>query len=225
MLRSVSKIKNLKFKVVEQFRGLRTNIEFSSLGYEVKSIVVTSSKPFEGKSTIVSNLAVTMTSSGKRVVIVDCNFRRPTIHTMFSLSNSKGLTNILLQGRKIEDTVIKTCIPNLYVIPSGPLNPNSSELLGSIKMKEILNELTNDFDMVLIDAPSVLYISDAQILSALAQGTIIVTAYGKLDKNELLSSKEKIENVGGKILGVVINKIPNINNSNHGDCYKQKIEK
>ena len=225
MLRNVNKIKSLKFKVVEQFRGLRTNIEFSSLGYEVKSIVVTSSKPFEGKSTIVSNLAVTMASSGKRVVIADCNFRRPTIHIMFSLSNAKGLTNILLQGRKIEDTVIKTCIPNLYVIPSGPLNPNSSELLGSKRMKEILNELTNDFDMVLIDAPSVLYISDAQILSALAQGTIIVTAYGKSDKSELLSSKEKIENVGGKILGVVINKIPNINNSNHGDCYKQKTEK
>ena len=210
-------LNNLKSQVAEQFRSLRTNIEFSFVGYEIKSIVVTSSLPGEGKSTIVSNLAVTMASSGKRVVIVDCDLRKPTIHKMFSMSNSKGLTNILVQNREIEESVITTNIPNLYVIPSGPLPPNPSELLGSKNMKEILNELTNSFDMVLIDTPPVLYISDAQILSALSQGTIIVISYGKSEKIALLNAKEKIEKVGGKILGVVINKIPDISNGSYSD--------
>ena len=208
---------SLKNQVAEQFRGLRTNIIFSSLGNEIKNIVVTSSLPGEGKSTIVSNLAVTMANSGKRVVIVDCDLRNPTIHKKFLLSNSKGLTNILIQDGKIEDIVITTNVPNLYVIPSGPLPQNPSELLSSKDMKEVLNELTNSFDMVLIDSPPVLYISDAQILSALSQGIIIVTSYGKSDKNALLSAKEKIEKVGGKILGVVINRIPDIYDSNYCD--------
>lgn len=215
-------VKNLKSPVAEQFRNLRTNIEFSSLDYGIKSIVVTSSIYGEGKSTIISNLAVSMVSSGKRVIIVDCDIRRPTIHKVFLRSNSKGLTSILVKNKKIDGNVIPTKIPNLYVLPSGPTIPNPSEILGSKNMKELLIQLSNDYDMVLIDTPPLYYLSDAQILSALAQGTIIVTAYGKLDENELLSAKEKIENVGGKILGVVINKIPNINNSNHGDDYNQK---
>lgn len=215
-------VKNLKSPVAEQFRNLRTNIEFSSLDYGIKSIVVTSSIYGEGKSTIISNLAVSMVSSGKRVIIVDCDIRRPTIHKVFLRSNSKGLTSILVKNKKIDGNVISTKIPNLYVLPSGPTIPNPSEILGSKNMKELLIQLSNDYDMVLIDTPPLSYLSDAQILSALAQGTIIVTAYGKLDENELLSAKEKIENVGGKILGVVINKIPNINNSNHGDYYNSK---
>jgi len=209
-------LKNLKSPVSEQFKILRTNIEFSSLDYEIKTIVVTSSLAGEGKSTVVSNLAVTMAISGKQVVIVDCDFRKPTIHNRFSLSNSKGLTNILIQNREIDKIVITTNIPNLYVIPCGPICPNPSELLGSKKMKEFLNELTTRFDIVLIDTPPVLYISDAQIVSALSQGTIIVTAYGKTEKKSLLIAKEKIEKVGGTVLGVVINKIPGKYN---GDYY------
>lgn len=199
----------------EQFRSLSTNIEFSSFGDKIKSIVVTSSLPCEGKSTIVSNLAVTMASSGKKVVIVDCNLRKPNIHKRFSISNYKGLTNVLTQNGKIYEAVMGTYVYNLFVIPSGPVPPNSSELIGSKKMKEILFELTNDFDMVLIDSPPILYISDAQILSALSQGTLFVIPYGKLEKDTLLNTKEKIEKVGGKILGVVINKIPDIYNGNN----------
>jgi len=203
--------------VEEQFRSLSTNIEFSSFGDDIKSIVVTSSLPCEGKSTIVSNLAVAMASSGKKVVIIDCNLRNPNIHKRFSISNDKGLTNVLAQNGKIYEAVMDTYVYNLFVIPSGPVPVNSSELLGSKKMKEILFELTNDFDMVLIDSPPVLYISDAQILSALSQGTIFVVPYGKSEKDTLLTAKEKIEKVGGKIIGIVINKIPYIYNGNNGD--------
>lgn len=207
-----NKIKN---QIADEFRGLRTNLEFSSLGNEIKSIAVTSSLFGEGKSTVIANLAVAMANIGKRVVIVDCDLRKPTIHKRFSLPNSKGLTDILVLNSAIEKNIISTDILNLYVIPSGQIRPNPSELLGSKKMKAILNELTITFDMVLIDTPPVLYLSDAKILSALSQGTIIVTAYGISERNALLSTKEKIEKVGGKILGVVINKIPDIYSTNY----------
>lgn len=210
---------NLKNQVAEQFRNLRTNIEFSSIGDEIKSIVVTSSLPFEGKSTVISNLAVAMASSGKKVVIVDCNLIKPNIHKRFSLSNYKGLTNVLTHDEGINEAVMGTDVYNLYVIPSGPMTSNPSELLGSRKMKEILAELTNDFDMVLIDSPSILVLSDAQILSALSQGTIIVTSYGKSEKDALIIAKEKIERVGGKIIGVVINKIPDMYNRKYRNYY------
>ena len=208
MLKKGIALKKIKSEVAEQFRTLRTNIRFSSLGDEIKSIVITSSLPGEGKSTIISNLAVAMASSGKRVVIVDCDLRKPTIHKKFSQSNLCGLTNILVQDKKVLEMINNTDFPNLYVIPSGPIPPNPSELLGSKNMKSTLTELINLFDIVLMDTPPVMYITDAQILSAISQGTIIVSSYGKTEKASLLNAKENIEKVGGKILGVVINKVP-----------------
>jgi capsular exopolysaccharide synthesis family protein len=218
----VNAIKNFKFQVAEQFRSLRTNIRFSFAGDEIKTIVVTSCSPSEGKSTVISNLAVTMAKSGKKVLIVDCDLRKPNIHRMFLLSNSKGLTNVLVKDKEIEDVIIETRIPNLYVIPSGQIPPNPSELLSSEIIKEVLSKLTEKFDMVLIDTPPVLYISDAQIMSALSQGTILVIAYGKTDKYQLLNAKESIEKAGGNILGVVINKIPDKYNGGYGYNYGDK---
>lgn len=219
MLKKGIALKNLKSQVAEQYRTLRTNIQFSSLGNELKIIVVTSSLPSEGKSTIICNLAITMAQSNKRVVIVDCDLRKPSIHKKFLISNFEGLTNILAQGKKIEDIIITTKVPNLYVITSGPIPPNPSELLGAPKMKNILEELTNTFDIILIDTPPILSVTDAQILSALAQGTILITAYGKLEKKLLLDAKENIEKVGGKILGVVINKIPEKAKGQYNEYY------
>lgn len=213
MLNKETRKNKLRSHIAEEYRSLRTNIEFSSLGYEMKSLVVTSCILGEGKSTVISNLAVSMANNGKRVLIVDCDFKNPTIHKNFSLPNTHGITNILIKDGKIEDiVVINTSTPNLYVIPSGPIYSNTSELLGSEKMKAILNELTNSFDIVLIDSPPILHLSDALVLSALSQGTIIVTSFGITERNTLLSAKDKIEKVGGKIIGVVINKMPDIYN-------------
>ncbi|MBU3142582.1 CpsD/CapB family tyrosine-protein kinase [Clostridium sp. CF012] len=219
MLSKGRALKNLKAQVAEQYRTLRTNIQFSSLGDEVKIIVITSSLPCEGKSTIISNLAITMAQIDKRVVVVDCDLRKPSIHKKFLLSNVQGLTNILAQGKKIEEIISTTNVPNLYVITSGPIPPNPSELLGTPKMKDILEELTETFDIILIDTPPILSVTDAQILSSLAQGTIIITSYGKLEKKLLLSAKENIEKVGGKILGVVINKIPEKAKGHYNNYY------
>ena len=219
MLSKGRTLRNLKAQVAEQFRTLRTNIQFSTLGNEVKIIVITSSLPCEGKSTILSNLAIKMAQTDKQVVVVDCDLRRPSIHKKFSLPNFQGLTNILAQGKKIQEVINETKEPNLYVITSGPIPPNPSELLGTTKMKDILEELKNTFDIILIDTPPILSVTDAQILSSLAQGTIIITAYGKLEKKLLLNAKEDIEKVGGKILGVVINKIPDKSKGHYSNYY------
>jgi capsular exopolysaccharide synthesis family protein len=217
-MKKADSLKKIKAHVAEEFRTLRTNIYYSSLGNEIKSIVITSSLPGEGKSTIISNLAVTMARAGKKVIIVDCDLRKPTIHKKFSVSNSQGLTNLLVQENKKTEIIIAADEPNLYILPSGPIPPNPSELLGSKGMKDTLEELTRIFDIVLIDTPPVLNISDAQILSTLSQGTIIVAAYGKTEKKAILISKENIDKVGGKLLGVVINKIP----GKHNDYYSYK---
>lgn len=208
MRKRTSKANRLKTIAAEQFRTLRTNIQFSSLGNEIKSIVITSSMPGEGKSIVTSNLAVTIANTGKKVIIVDCDLRKPTIHKKFSLPNLIGLTNILVQDRNKLETITAANYPNLFILTSGPIPPNPSELLGSNNMRELLNELINTYDIVLLDSPPVLYITDTQILSAIAQGTILVTAYGKSEKAAVLSAKENIQKVGGKILGVVINKMP-----------------
>lgn len=206
MLRK-NNIMKLKSRVSEEFRSLRTNIKFS-LPEDIKSIVITSTVQGEGKTTIISNLGVSMARNGKKVVIIDCNFREPSIAKVFSLPNNKGLISALLQESNLEEYIIKTNINNLSVITSGNTFLNSSELLGGGKMKDILKELTSRFDLVLIDTPPVLYISDAQVLSSLSQGTIIVNAYGEVEKEELIEVKEKIEKVGGKIIGVIMNKYP-----------------
>jgi len=222
MVKKTAAVKKLKLRIEEQFRTLRANIKFSSAEDAIKTIVVTSCLPSEGKSTVISNLASSMAKDGKSVIILDCDLRKPSIHKKFSLSNYKGLTNILVERKNIEWVITSTQIPNVFVVPSGPIPPNPSELLSSKSFKEIINELADNFDLVLIDSPPVLYVSDAQILSALAQGTIIVTAYGKTEKKALVSAKENIEKAGGKILGVVINKIPDEYNEDYGYYYGER---
>lgn len=222
MLRKAKAIENFKSQITEQFSTLRTNIRFSFAGSEIKTIAVTSCLPGEGKSTIISNLAVTMAKAGKSVVIVDCDLKKPSLHKKFLLSNSQGLTNILVEDRLIEEVICNTSVQDVYVIPSGPIPPNSSELLGSKNIKDVLRQLSENFDMVLIDTPPVLYISDALVMSSLAQGTIIISAYGKSDKNQLLNVKENIEKAGGKILGVVINQIPRQYDKSYGYYYSEK---
>jgi len=223
MVRKSIHRKKVKAQVEEQFRTLRTNIKFSSAGDELKIITVTSCSPGEGKSTVTANLGAIMAKGGKRVVIVDCDFRKPTIHKKFQMSNFRGLTDILVQDKEIDDVITDTHVSNLSVIPSGPLPPNPSELLGSKYTKDVFNELSEEYDMVLIDTPPVLYVSDAQILSSISRGTILVVSYGNTEKKALAEVKELIEKAGGKILGVVINKIPNQYNEGY-DYYYSEVE-
>lgn len=199
---------NSKSMGAEAFRTLRTNIQYSSLDEEVKSLVITSSAPYEGKSTVISNLAISMSQAGKKVLLIDCDFRKPTIHKKFGLPNTNGLTNIIIGENKIEDCLKGTEVKNLYILTCGAIPPNPSELLGSKAMKKYIEEFKEIFDIVLIDAPPVLAVTDAQLLSVNVDGTILVTSYGKTEKKAVIKSKEMIEAVGGKILGVVLNMVP-----------------
>lgn len=208
MLNEMISIKNPKSQAAEAFRTLRTNIQFSSLDEDVRTIVVTSTQPNEGKSTVVSNLAVTMAQSGKKVLLIDCDLRKPTIHKKLGVSNQEGLTSILSKEKTMEEVIKAANINNFYVLTSGPIPPNPAELLGSKKMKSFIEELHSYFDTILFDAPPVLAVTDAQILSTFCNGVVFVAGYGQAEKDAMVRGKESIEKVGGKILGVVINKVP-----------------
>jgi capsular exopolysaccharide synthesis family protein len=220
MLKNLASLKNPKSRTSEAFRTLRTNIQFSSLDKEVKCIVVTSSGSGEGKSTVMSNLAITIAESGKKVVLIDCDLRKPSIHKKLGVTNSIGVTNMLVQGVQKEEAIFKTAVNNLFVLTSGPIPPNPAELLGSKKMQSIIEELKTEFDFVLIDAPPVLAVTDAQILSTIADGVIFVASYGEAQKNALVDAKHLIDKVGGKIIGIVFNKVPETVSAYHGKYYK-----
>jgi len=220
MLKKLITLKNPKSRTAEAFRTLRTNIQFSSLDKELKSIVVTSSGSGEGKSTVMSNLAITMAESGMKIILVDCDLRKPSIHKKMGITNSVGLTNVLVQGVKKEECVVKTTVNNLFILTSGPIPPNPAELLGSKKMRDFIEELKGEFDLVLIDAPPVLAVTDAQILSTIVDGVIFVASYGEAQKNALVDAKHLIDKVGGKILGIVFNKVPEAVTGCHGKYYK-----
>jgi capsular exopolysaccharide synthesis family protein len=171
-------------------------------------IAITSCAPGEGKSTIVANLAISLAQSGKKVLLVDCDLRKPTIHKKFGISNASGLTSLLLKESTLEEAIYKVDIPNLGLIPSGPVPPNPSEILGSKKMGKILEDLKNYFDVILLDSPPVLVVSDLHVLASTLDGILLVATYGVTEKNAILRAKESIIKVGGKVLGVVENKIP-----------------
>ena len=210
---------NPKSPVSEAFRTLRTNLQFSTIDDSIKSLVVTSPGPGEGKSTVIANLAVTMAQSGKKVLLIDCDLRKPSIHKKLGIPNSDGMTNLLIQKKQIDECIMETEIQNLYVITSGPIPPNPAELLGSKRMKSLIKEFENVFDVTLIDAPPVLAVTDAQILSTICSGIILTTAYGESEKEAVIKAKDLLDKTGSKILGVVLNKIPMKNSRKYGKYY------
>lgn len=210
MLKSTKLISNLSMRapIAEAYKTLRTNIQFSSLDKEIKVILVTSSTPAEGKSTTASNLAITMAQSEKKVLLIDCDLRKPSIHRAFSLLNSKGLTNVLVEGLDYQSICNTAGIPNLEVLTSGPKPPNPSELLGTAKMETFLEMVSHDYDLVILDAPPILPVTDAAVLSQFVDGVVFVIAYGVTPYEIVIRAKENLEKVNAKILGTVLNNTP-----------------
>ncbi len=200
-------ISNPKSPVAEAYRTLRTNIQFSNVDGDLQTICVTSSGPGEGKSTTISNLAETFAQAGNKVVLLDCDLRKPHIHKIFKLVNTKGVTTLLSGQGEIED-VTQITESELTVITSGPIPPNPSELLGSKRMKNLLDDLKKIYDIILIDAPPVGLVTDAALLSAIVDGIILVVASGKTDIDGAKRAKQLLENVGARILGVTMTMIP-----------------
>jgi len=195
-----------KSPIAEAYRALRTNIRFASFEKDIKAIAVTSTYMNEGKSTIVSNLGVSMAESGSKVLIIDGDLRNPTIHKFFLLSNNVGLTNILVEKLSYRDFLSYTEISNLDIITCGPKPPNPSELLGSSKMKSLLQELKEDYDYILIDTPPVAIVTDAAIMASVCDGTLLVISSGETIIEEAVKSRELLQNINANVLGVVFNK-------------------
>ncbi|MDR4219043.1 CpsD/CapB family tyrosine-protein kinase [Priestia megaterium] len=194
-----------KDPVAEQYRTIRTNIQFSNVDQDIKTIVVTSSGAEEGKSTTTSNLATVYAQQGLKVLLIDADLRKPTGHYTFRLENHIGLTNVLTRQSTLAQAVQESEIPHLSVLTSGPIPPNPSELLASAQMAELLKEMKEQFDMIIFDTPPILAVADAQILANQVDGTILVVSSGKTEKDAALKSKELLSNAQGKLLGVVLN--------------------
>ncbi|WP_176344449.1 polysaccharide biosynthesis tyrosine autokinase [Priestia aryabhattai] len=194
-----------KDPVAEQYRTIRTNIQFSNVDQDIKTIVLTSSGAEEGKSTTSSNLATVYAQQGLNVLLIDADLRKPTGHYTFRLENHIGLTNVLTRQSTLAQAVQESEIPHLSVLTSGPIPPNPSELLASAQMAELLKEMKKQFDMIIFDTPPILAVADAQILANQVDGTILVVSSAKTEKDAALKSKELLSNAQGKLLGVVLN--------------------
>ncbi|MED4154758.1 CpsD/CapB family tyrosine-protein kinase [Priestia aryabhattai] len=194
-----------KDPVAEQYRTIRTNIQFSNVDQDIKTIVLTSSGAEEGKSTTSANLATVYAQQGLNVLLIDADLRKPTGHYTFRLENHIGLTNVLTRQSTLAQAVQESEIPHLSVLTSGPIPPNPSELLASAQMAELLKEMKEQFDMIIFDTPPILAVADAQILANQVDGTILVVSSGKTEKDAALKSKELLSNAKGKLLGVVLN--------------------
>ncbi|UJF34575.1 CpsD/CapB family tyrosine-protein kinase [Paenibacillus hexagrammi] len=198
---------NPKSPISEAYRTLRTNIQFSSIDEELKVIMVTSAGPGEGKSTTITNLAVAYAQADKKVLLIDADLRKPTMHHTFQISNRWGLTNLLTNQLTIEDVLKDSSIRNLSLIPSGPIPPNPSEILASKKMESVLEDLKQYFDIILIDAPPAIAVTDAQIISTRSDGVILVVDSDKVKRDVALKAKQQLDNVRARILGVVLNNV------------------
>lgn len=192
----------------EAFRTLRTNIQYSSFDKEIRSIVVTSSEPGEGKSTTAGNIALSFAQANKSTIMVDCDLRKPSLHRKFKISNMIGLSDILIGKEKIQDAVHEYN-EHLDILPSGKLPPNPSEMLGSRAMEKLLGELKEKYEVIILDTAPLQAVTDAQVLSTKADGTILVIRAEKTKKESVLQAKNLLEKVNANIIGTVLNGVEN----------------
>jgi len=194
--------------ISEAYRVLRTNLQFSSLGNPSTSLLITSASPAEGKTTTAANLSVAMAQAGKRVILVDSDLRRPSLHKVFGVPIAPGLTSLLVdQNLSLEETLVPTGVEGLWLITSGPIPPNPSELLATPQMVHLIERLTAQSDMVVCDSPPLLAVADASILAAEVGGTIVVINAGRTRTDLCRRAADTLEQVGARVLGVVLNKL------------------
>ncbi|WP_302535156.1 CpsD/CapB family tyrosine-protein kinase [Megasphaera elsdenii] len=193
--------------VSEAYRAIRTNLQFAGAGKQLKTLVFTSAVPGEGKSTTVANLAIAMGQDDKHILLIDCDMRKPFVHRRFGLLN-RGLSNCFAEDLPLKEVIQADVFPNLDVVTSGPVPPNPAELLGSKKMKDLLQEAAETYDYVFLDMPPVLAVTDAVLMSSQVDGTILVFGSGDISPDEGKQAKELLEKVHANILGVILNKVP-----------------
>jgi len=198
--------KEPKSIAAESYRTLRTNIQYSSFDKEYKVIVVTSSEPGEGKSTTSGNLALCMAQGDKKVILIDCDLRRPSLHKKFKLSNLEGLSDIMI-GKKDLNQVVNRYNKNLVLLTSGKIPPNPSEMLSSKAMSNLLDNLKENYDYIILDTPPVQAVTDSQILSTKADGTILVVRADRTRRESIQNAISLLRKVNSHIIGTVLNGI------------------
>ena len=194
----------------EAYRSLRTNIQYSSFDKKYKTLVVTSANPGEGKTTVSSNLALVLSQGEKKILLIDCDMRKPSIHKRFRVTNTHGITDLLL-GKKSIDSVINKFNNNLHIITSGKIPPNPAEMLDSKVMTKFLDAMKNEYDYIVIDTPPIQAAADAQILSTKTDGILVVVRAGETKKDIVIDSISKLKKVNANIIGTVLNGVENKN--------------
>lgn len=215
-----------KSPVSEVFRALRTNLQFMNRFGKTQTILLTSTVQAEGKSWVASNLAVTFAQTGRKVILIDADMRKPRQHKIFTCKNCPGLSNYLSEindmGRRqkfnYEDCIQATDIENLFLLPSGNIPPNPSELLLSEKLNELIKELSNEFEVIIFDGAPCLLVTDSTIISRVVDSTILVTSYKYTKTEDLKLAQKRIKSVGGNLVGVVLNRVE-ISSKKYADKY------
>lgn len=205
IMRKLVAHKNPRSLASEQYRTLRTNINFSIPDKDISTILVTSASQSEGKSTTSANLAIVFAQDGKKVLLLDADMRKPTMHHTFSVNNIVGLSHLLIRQCALKQALKATKINNLDLITSGPIPPNPAELLGSKSMLLLMEQLKEIYDVIIVDAPPILAVADSIILANECDGTILVISSGKTEKARALKAKEAIIASNSKLIGAVVN--------------------
>jgi capsular exopolysaccharide synthesis family protein len=193
--------------VVESYRMLRTSVLLSTAGAPPKTILITSSQPGEGKTTTAVNTAISLSQLGASVLLIDADLRRPAIHKAFKIPHARGISNYLSSHTPLDDLIVKLPIPNLSVLPCGPIPPNPAELISSERMQELLRELSRQFDHILIDSPPLISVTDPVILSTMVDGSILVVQSGKSTRELVRRARRELAGVGARVFGVVLNNV------------------
>lgn len=194
---------NPKSIVTEAYKTLRTNIQYSSFDKKIKTVVITSSEISEGKSTVAKNIALTFAQSEKKVILIDCDLRKPSVHENFNFPNLAGLSEILIGTLSLEEVVQKHN-ENFYFITSGKIPPNPSEMLASAVMAQLIEKLKKEYEIIILDTPPLNVVTDAQVLSVKVDGTILIVRAGITKKDVVIEAKNLLDKVGANIIGTVL---------------------
>ena len=214
-------IHNSKSIASESFRTLRSNIQFSNFGQSIQTIVVTSSNPNEGKSEVSINLAASLAQQGKKVLLIDADMRKPTQHKIIGVMNTEGLSKFLLRETGAEAIQrLEILDVKFDVLTSGPVPPNPSEMLASMAMEQSIKAFVEYYDYVIIDTPPLLAATDAQVLARIADATLLVVDPKQSKRRQIVEAKKRLDNVGAKLLGTVMNKLKLTEGNNYYYYYK-----
>ncbi|WP_439740583.1 CpsD/CapB family tyrosine-protein kinase [Bacillus pseudomycoides] len=191
--------------VSEQYRNVRTNIEFASVDKKIRSLIVTSANSSEGKTTTAANIAIVFAQQGKKVLLIDADLRKPALHQMLQVENVFGLTSVLTRSKTLETCVENTKIRNLNFLPCGPIPPNPAELLGSNSMKDLLSEAYGMYDLVIFDTSPILPVTDAQVMANQCDASVLVVRSGSTEKDTAIKAKQALDGAKGTLIGVILN--------------------